>query len=75
MEIDKKHIWDYDPKTIDLTNPAVLRWYLTRKIESGDWKSLDSRLLKKHLNFLSIDPTLKQMLKKYYAQKRTKSCA
>lgn len=73
MKVDKKYIWDYDPKTIDLKNPAVLRWYLARKINFGDWKSLDDKLLEENLNQLDIDPTLKQMLKKYYANKRTKN--
>lgn len=73
MKVDKKYIWDYDPKTVDLKSPEVLRWYLARKIGFGDWKSLDAKLLEENLNQLEIDPTLKQMLKKYYANKRAKN--
>ncbi len=71
MKPDKKYIWDYDVNSIDLRKPAVLRWYLARKINFGDWKSIKSRLVKKHLDHLDIDPTLKKMLKKYYALKKT----
>ena len=73
MKFDKKYIWDYDPKTVDLKNPAVLRWYIARKINFGDWKSLDAKLLEQNLDQLEIDLTLKGMLKKYYANKRAKS--
>lgn len=73
MEPDKKYIWDYDLKSIDLSKKAVLRWYLSRKINFGDWESLKSVALEQNLDYLDIDPILKQMLKKYYASKRTKS--
>ena len=73
MKPDKKYIWDYNLKSIDLRKKAVLRWYLSRKINFGDWESLKSAPLKQNLDYLDIDSTLKQMLKKYYALKRTKS--
>lgn len=73
MKPDKKYIWDYDINSIDLKKPAVLRWYLARKINFGDWESIKSKLIERHLNHLDIDPTLKKMLRKYYALKRTKN--
>lgn len=73
MKPDKKYIWDYDLESIDLRKKAVLRWYLSRKINFGDWGSLKSKLVEKNLDYLEIDPTLKQMLKKYYVFKRTKN--
>jgi len=73
MKSNQKYIWDYNIKPADFKKPAVLKWYLSRKINFGDWQSLNSKQIKKHLNSLDIDPTLKQMLKKYYAQKRTKT--
>lgn len=73
MKIDQKYIWDYDIKSLDLKKPEVLKWYLSRKINFGDWQSLDSNLVEKFLNNLDIDPTLKRMLKNYYAYKRTKA--
>jgi hypothetical protein len=72
MKVDKKYIWDYDTASIDLSKPAVLRWYISRKIDFGDWKSLDSELVEKNLRYLAIDSTLKLMLKSYYASKRTR---
>lgn len=72
MKVDKKYIWDYDTKMLDLENPAVLRWYLARKINFGDYKSLDSRILEENLSKLDIDPTLKIMIKKFYVDKRAK---
>lgn len=73
MKPDKKYIWDYDINSIDLKKPAVLRWYLARKINFGDWESLRSKIVKRHLDHLEIDPTLKKMLKKYYDISRTKN--
>ena len=73
MKVDPKYIWDYDVSSIDLRNRAVLRWYLSRKINFGDWRALDSKVVEKNLDGLQIDPTLKKMLKIYYAHKRTKN--
>ena len=73
MKPDKKYIWDYDVKSINLQKTGVLRWYLARKINFGDWSAIKSELVKKHLDYLDIDPTLKKMLKKYYALKRTEN--
>ena len=73
MKINQKYIWDYDTKSLDLKNPKVLIWYLSRKINFGDWQSLDSKLVEQNLDDLDIDPTLKKMLKNYYAYKRTKN--
>jgi len=46
MKIDQKYIWDYDIKSLDLKNPEVLKWYLSRKINFGDWRSLDSKIIR-----------------------------
>ena len=62
MKLTSKYIWDYDVKKLDLSNPAVLRWYLERKIKHGDWEALDKETLKKHLPELKINPYLKQIL-------------
>ena len=73
MKPDKKYIWDYDINSIDLKKTAVLRWYLARKINFGDWESLKLKIVERHLDHLDIDPTLKKMLKKYYALKKTEN--
>ena len=75
MKADKKFIWDYDTKTLDLKNPMTLCWYLSRKVNFGDFKAIDSALLEKNLSKLDIDPTLKTMIKRYYAGKRAKNRA
>lgn len=67
MKIDKKYIWDYNLTLIDLNKPRVLHWYISRKINFGDWSALDSKVVKDNLKFLSIDSTLKKMLTNYYA--------
>jgi hypothetical protein len=62
MKLSRKYIWDYDIKKSDFFKPTVLRWYLERKIEHGDWGVLDKRILKEHLPKLKINPYLKQIL-------------
>ncbi len=73
MKTNQKYIWDYDINNLDLSDPASAKWYLTRKINFGDWQSVNHRLLQKYLPQLDIDPTLKKMLQKYYANQRTKN--
>jgi hypothetical protein len=75
MKANRKYIWDYDIKSVDLKKPAVLRWYLSRKINFGDWRSLDTKLVEKNLSDLEIDSALKKMLGIYYAHKKAKACS
>ena len=65
MKFTKDYIWDYDVKSLDLSKPSVLLWYLKRKIDYGDWEVLDRKTLKKYLPKLKIDPYLKQILKSF----------
>ncbi len=65
MKLTRDYIWDYDVKKLDLSKPEVLLWYLKRKIEHGDWGTLDRKTLKKHLPKLKIDPYLKQILQEF----------
>lgn len=65
MKKTQTYIWDYDIKSLDLSQKEVLFWYLTRKIEYGDWKSLDKRILTKYLPKLKIDPYLKKILRNF----------
>jgi len=69
MKPTKKYICEYDVSNLDLTMPDVLRWYLERKIQYGDWSAIDIQILKKELPHLKIDKYLKnilfQFLKKY----------
>lgn len=68
MKLTKNYIWDYDIKKLDLSNPKVLKWYLQRKIEYGDWAALDKKTLKKYLPKLRINPYLKEILRKFLKQ-------
>lgn len=62
MKLNKKYIWDYDVGEMDLSNPKTLLWYLQRKVEHGDWETLDRKTLKKYLPKLKISRPLKQIL-------------
>lgn len=62
MLLNKKYIWDYNVRSLDLKKPEVLLWYLQRKVEYGDWESIDIQTLKKYLPKLKIDPFLKKIL-------------
>jgi len=64
IRVTPDYIWDYRVKNLDLSNPNVLRWYLKRKIEHGDWEALDRGTLKKYLPKLKINPYLKQILQR-----------
>ena len=55
-------IWDYDIKSLDLSQPEIAKWYLKRRIDYADWKGLEYKLLKKYLPALDIDPTMKNLL-------------
>ncbi|OIP06631.1 hypothetical protein COS66_01310 [Candidatus Berkelbacteria bacterium CG06_land_8_20_14_3_00_43_10] len=58
----KTSIWDYDVASLDLDNPTVLKWYLERKIDVGDWLSLDQKTIVKNLSKLDINPYVKKVL-------------
>lgn len=58
-------IWDYDISSIDLSRPAIAKWYLKRRIEYGDWSGLEYSLLKQYLPELDIDLTMKEILMEF----------
>lgn len=65
LKKSQKGIWEMDVKTINLSNPKVLKWYLERKIEVGDWKALDRVTLARMLGKLSIDIRVKKLLRDF----------
>ncbi len=65
MKLTQDYIWDYDIKKIDLEKPDILRWYLKRKIEHGDWAVLDKKTLKEYLPQLKINRYLKRILQAF----------
>jgi hypothetical protein len=73
MKLTKKYIWDYNIKRMNLKNPDVLKWYLERKIQFGDWGVIDKKTLKKHLPKLRIDPYVKRILKDFVKNGKTRN--
>lgn len=65
MKKNKKFIWDYNFKQINFDDPEALKWYLKRKIDFGDWESLDQKMLFRYLPELDIDQTLKTLLMRF----------
>lgn len=63
---NKAIFWDYDIKKMDLKNPKVKRWYLSRKLAFGDLKGIKKTDLKKHLPKLNINASLKELLQNYF---------
>ncbi len=62
---NKAIFWDYNLKKMDLKNPDVKRWYLSRKLKFGDFSGITKKDLKKHLSKLDIQISLKELLKNY----------
>ena len=60
-----KIFWDYDVRKMDLSNPKVKIWYLSRKLRFGDLLGLSRTDLKKYLPKLDINPSLKELLQNY----------
>lgn len=74
----QKGIWETNVRTINLSNSKVLKWYLERKIEVGDWKALDRATLARMLGRLSIDASIKGLIKDFlrsYGNSYAKSSA
>jgi len=67
MRIIDKTVWDYQIKKKDLKDPKILKWYLERKINFGDWSGVKAKELKKYLAHLKIDSSLKKLLIEYFA--------
>jgi len=70
MKKSKNYIWDYNIKSLDLSREEAILWYLKRKIEYGDWKALDRKILKRYLPKLKIDRYLKEILISFLYEKK-----
>ncbi|MDO8512528.1 MAG: hypothetical protein Q7S57_04600 [bacterium] len=62
---EKQIFWDYNFETIDLKNPKVMTWFLSRKIKFGDFSRITKKDLKKYLPKLEISHSFKQLLRNY----------
>lgn len=66
-------LWDYKiPKNWQPTTPAEWVWYLERKINYGDWKGLNPKIIKKYQARLQLDPGKKLLLKAYFNEYGTR---
>lgn len=65
IQRSQKGIWETDVTTINLSHPKVLKWYVERKIEVGDWGALDRVTLARQLPKLSIDAHAKVLIKDF----------
>ncbi len=62
---EKQIFWDYDLRKMDLSNPKIMIWYLSRKLKFGDLSGITKSDLKKYLSKLDISPSLRELLKNY----------
>lgn len=58
-------VWEADVQKLDLKNPAVLRWYVERKIQAADWDALDRATVVKLLPELKLAPGLRVVLQSF----------
>lgn len=63
--INKTIFWDYDTSKMDLKNPKVKQWYLTRKLRFGDLSGIAKKDLGLYLPKLKINSSLKQLLQNF----------
>ena len=65
MKKTQKGIWETDAKKLDFNKPRVLRWYIERKVNVGDWSALDRKTLAKALPEIKIDPQVRGILYRF----------
>ena len=70
MEKRKKQaiFWDYDTEKMDLNNPSVKIWRLSRQLQFGDLSGIKKEELKKYLPLLEINSSLKELLRNYLSK-------
>jgi hypothetical protein len=65
MRKTQRGLWETDVRSLDLKQPDVLKWYVERKINIGDWTALDQKTLAAVLPKVKIDPYLRQILEEF----------
>ncbi|MEW6408269.1 MAG: hypothetical protein AB1465_06310 [Patescibacteria group bacterium] len=66
----KAIFWDYKIKKSDLKKHKVLDFWLSRKINFGDFSDIKKSDLKKHLPHLGISQSMKQMIFRFLHSKK-----
>ena len=64
---EEKEIWEYEVDKADLKYPAVLKWYLERKIKMADWEGLDIKVLLENIDKLNVPHYRKEAIKSYFS--------
>lgn len=60
-------VWDYNlPKNWKPKTTEGWIWFLERKINYGDFKGLNPRVIKKYFRKLKLDPGKRMMFKHYF---------
>lgn len=62
---EKQIFWDYDMNSIDLTDERIKVWFLSRKLNFGDFSGITKKDLRKYLSKFDISSTMKKLLKNY----------
>lgn len=69
-------VWDYNlAEDWKPRNKRQWIWYLTRKINYGDWKGLEKSTIKKYFSDLKekLDPGKRKMLEYYFQREADKN--
>lgn len=64
-EKNKSIFWDYDLRKSNLADPKNRIWYLTRKLQFGDFSNIRKKELKENLSKLKISRSLKELLSNF----------
>lgn len=64
-EKNKPIFWDYDMEKSDLSDPRNKIWYLTRKLQFGDFSGISKKDLRENLTKINISPSLKELLSNF----------
>lgn len=65
MKKTQRGIWESKISDLDLEKPAVLKFYVERKINAGDWSALDRQTIASVLPQLKINPYLRRILENF----------
>ena len=63
-------IWESDVRDLDLKKPDVLRFYVERKINVGDWAALDRQTVEQLLPELDLVPALHFLLQDFLQREK-----
>jgi len=68
VDKNKGIFWDYDMEKTDSNNPDFMIWFLSRKLNFGDLDGIKKKDLKKFLQQLNINSSLKELFNNFLKQ-------